>query len=286
MSRADLQSGYAQLTVNSFYILSALLLMPINWYLELLKWKVIVQTIQNSNWKTLIQSLLSGISTGMVTPNRIGNFIGRIIYYPPRNRALLILGTLYANLAQFLASILPGLIVLAIVETSVLGDYFSIFQNTFYTLLLILFFTVLFLLYFALPRLMVKFSSFLRIPYTNLIVLFTTNFANKGAKLFLLSQIRYIIFCLQYFLLFIAFGADPSYELFTVVILIYFLTTATPSLFLGKLFIRENYALLLAMPLLYNELLILVASLAIWFINIAIPSMIGLTFFLKAKYDN
>lgn len=286
LAKADLQAGYDQLTLNYVYFILAIALMPINWLFELWKWKIVVQPIVNSSFKTLLHSFLAGISTGMVTPNRIGNFIGRIVYYPSRHRAMLTLGTLYANLAQFIASIIPGAFVLVFFGTPILADYFPTFQNSFNITLLFFFFGGLFLLYFRLPILLVKLPAILTARYTNLLLLFKTSFSGKGFTLFLLSQSRFLIFSVQYFLLFLAFDASPSWELFTTVILIYFLTTATPSLLLGKLFIRENYALLLVMPLVNNELLILFASLGIWFINIAVPSLIGLFFVLKAKYDN
>ncbi|MEZ4922282.1 MAG: hypothetical protein R2780_03850 [Crocinitomicaceae bacterium] len=92
----------------SWMFLIALVLMPVNWILESLKWHLLVKDIEKTSFTNSIVSVLAGISTGLLTPNRIGNFIGRTMSMEKVNRTKGILATIHSNLAQFSASVLFG----------------------------------------------------------------------------------------------------------------------------------------------------------------------------------
>ena len=63
---------------NLILILAALFLVPLNIYLEGIKWKMQLKPIENINiWKSFL-SIFTGITSGMFFPNRMGNFLGRI----------------------------------------------------------------------------------------------------------------------------------------------------------------------------------------------------------------
>lgn len=284
VSKINFIEAFLEVNLNYLFLIPAIFLMPVNWFLELLKWKYIAKPVVKVSNIILFKSLLSGVSTGMLTPNRIGNSIGRMVFFRPKHRAILTLGTLYANFAQFLSSILPGIVVFIVIGNEALPNYFSIFQNSFSTIFLFLILLTLFILYFSLTR-----YSFYKVGKINrrrnLFTLFQHHYKQISLRLFLYSQLRFFVFCIQFFLLLLAFGALPSLSILYDVILIYFLTTLTPSLILGKLFIRENFALLLLLPIINNELIILLASFSIWFINLAIPSLFGLVYLLKVNYD-
>ena len=59
-------------------MIAALLLMPLNQYLEAIKWKIQVKPIENLSYFKSFLSIFTGISAGMFFPNRMGNFLGRI----------------------------------------------------------------------------------------------------------------------------------------------------------------------------------------------------------------
>lgn len=103
--------------------------------------------------------------------------------------------------------------------------------------------------------------------------------------LLLISALRFFVFSLQFLLVLTAFGATFSLDIFYAIIIVYFFTTLTPSLFMGKLFIRENYALFVLAPFVDNQLIILLASFSVWIINLALPALVGLFYFSKVKND-
>ena len=61
-------------------LIICLVLMIMNWGLEALKWQVLVKSTQPLNFIQAFGSVLAGLATGLITPNRIGNFIGRNAY--------------------------------------------------------------------------------------------------------------------------------------------------------------------------------------------------------------
>src|SRR3546814_10415128 len=62
------------------------LLMLVNWGTEVFKWKYLVRKIEwVSLWKST-ESLLAGLTLAIFTPNRVGEYGGRILYLERGNR--------------------------------------------------------------------------------------------------------------------------------------------------------------------------------------------------------
>ena len=265
--------------VNPSYIIFAIILVVFNWGIEWMKWYLTVNKIGYSSSKSrILQSLMAGISTGLITPNRIGNFIGRILYFKPKERVLLVLGTLYGNLSQFLATVFFGMIGLYFTSTnSIQFDY----SETLVVLSIIL--TILaVLLYFLYPIFPIENFLFFR-RKSNIIQLFRSAAKKLVFTLLLLSGLRYLIFILQFTLLLIGFGAEYSHEMIYSLYVLYLASTLTPNLILGKLVVRETLALIILGTLIFNPVIILVSSFSLWVINLGFPALIGLFFFLRPK---
>ena len=266
-----------ELTIlNFWYIFFAILLVPINWGLEFLKWFYTVKSI-DSNIRTsqITQSLLAGISTGFVTPNRLGNFIGRMFYFKGRKGALLILGTLYGNLAQFIASLIFGVVGFFLVGALVF-DFEK--ESYFFTTAMIIggMAVILFVIYPLIP--IEKLNWFKR--YLNVLTKFRMKAKRLAVPLLVLSLVRYLIFVLQFCLLLINYTHELIYGLY----LHYLIVTLTPTLIFGKLVVRETIGLLVLSTFITNPTVIIAASLFLWLINLGIPALTGLYFLLKVKY--
>ncbi|MFI5204605.1 MAG: hypothetical protein ACHQF2_08935, partial [Flavobacteriales bacterium] len=50
-----------------------------NWWLESIKWKIMINRITPCSFSKAAQSVLMGCSFGFITPNRIGDYAGRTI---------------------------------------------------------------------------------------------------------------------------------------------------------------------------------------------------------------
>ena len=59
---------------------AVILLAFVNWGLEARKWQVLVKPVQDMNFLRAYKSVLSGLTLSLNTPNRMGEYGGRILY--------------------------------------------------------------------------------------------------------------------------------------------------------------------------------------------------------------
>lgn len=252
--------------IHSYFSIIALILLTLpNYFFEYQKWNAILKSLKIPTDKaTKIQSFFAGIITGMLTPNMQGNFIGRIYYFQRRFRISIVLLTLTANLGQFIVTIVLGVFGLVLSSQNIASS--SIIYP-----LIVAFCALLF--YFSYEKIQLfskKFKWYKRIG-----AILKSN-ATFRIQILWWSLLRHAVFSLQFFFALHAFGQPMSLHLFWLVWLFYLWTTLSPSLFLGKLFIRESIALLVFAGLAVSQSAIVVASLTVWIFNLFLPTVLGL----------
>lgn len=261
-----------------FYLIAVVLLLPVNWGLELLKWQRILKANHiDYSLKALFQSLFSGVTTGIITPNRIGNFIGRMIFFKGKVRGQLILGTLYSNFSQFLVTLLFGAIGFILLKEILFQAYGATIVNTSIVISIL---SLMF--YFAVPIVPLSNFRFLN-KKLNILIQFQKVSTKLIFPLLLFSSLRYLVFSIQFLFMLMAFGAAASFNLYAGILLLYLVSTLTPSLFFGKLLIRETAGLIILSLFINNSAIIVISSLLLWFVNLGIPSLLGLLFILRKK---
>ena len=254
--------------INIGLVILFLSLMPLNWFIEWLKWKTIVAS-KNISLRVRWHSFLSGMVSGVITPAYAGNFIGRMFYFNKKDRKEVILNTLVSNGAQFIISIVMGLIAFTILYSNT-GSSIEILVGVFIL-------TSSFGLYFFGDKLLSKipFKIFKELD----LVLVSKTFR---AKLLGLSLLRYLTFIVQFFIALIAFEALFDLTYFLWIALMFGAVTAAPSLLLGKIIVRETIALsVLSMGGIAGSV-ILLAAFSTWMINQILPVIIA-TLLLKKE---
>lgn len=250
-------------------LLSVICLIPVNWYFEWVKWTVVLKASEvRSTEMAKRQSFFAGIVTGMLTPNMLGNFLGRIYYFERRYRLSITVLTLVGNYAQFIASVLFGLISLFILKRTPIGDVE--FQLE-WLILLGAISVITFYFYFE------WLFRFTRRKARILILM--RSLKRRGLfrwKVLLLSILRHGVFVLQFSLMLYAFGEQFTWINMVWIWQLYLWVTLAPSLFLGKLAIRESVAIWVLGAAGMNELTVLVASFLIWTFNLLLPTLAGL----------
>ena len=104
-------------------------------------------------------------------------------------------------------------------------------------------------------------------------------------KILLISLLRYSVFCIQYYFLFLAFNIQTTpLVLFSLISSTFLLTTLIPSFFFGKLFVRESAAVFIFSLANISVTIVLVVAFLLWLINLAIPAIFGSFFWLKQKH--
>ena len=242
--------------------------MPLNWFIEWLKWKAIVAS-KNIDSAVRWHSFLSGIVSGVVTPAYAGNFIGRMFYFDKKDRKEIILNTLVSNGSQFIVSITLGI-----------GSYAILFSADISRLEHVLMTSILCIglgLYFfgdaILSKIPLKFFRTL-----DLVLISKT----LRTKLLGLSFLRYLTFIVQFFIALLVFGVGFELELFLWIALMYGAITAAPSLFFGKIIVRETIALSILPLAGIAGPVILLAAFSTWLINQILPVLLA-TLLLKKR---
>ena len=261
------------------YLALAFLLMPINWMMEGLKWRIILKNLRAStSIAKVIFSLLTGVATSLFTPNRSGNFIGRMIWLPNRLKVEASVLTIYGNVAQWLASMFFGGIGFVLYTQLEVPESSSWFWMIFAVLFSGI--VVLFLIPQVLPLVVARF-------FWKKQMLHAANVLEKKHQmkwqLLGLSIARHCIFSFQYVLILSAFTIPITWELLFAVWTIYFLMTLAPSAAFGKLLVRENVTLFVLGSLIPNSAVIISCSLILWFINLSLPALLGGIIWLKWK---
>lgn len=268
------------------YIIIAFILLFFNWGIEAYKWKFLLKNIQCVSFFTAFKYTLTGITIGIITPNRIGEIPGRVLLL--NNKAKFnesILKTSIGAFSQLMITFVFG--TLAVFFTL---DVYPFHLNVVYVKIILVLITLLLLWsYFSYPTLKIVLY---KIPYIR----------NKkwldGLQDFTLDQLlyilflsglRYVFFSIQYYLILNAFGVNfNSYTDFFLIPLCFMITSVIPTVLISEIGVRGSVALLIFGVLTDNELVIVLSSVLLWLINVAIPALIGLFFikglnFLKEK---
>ena len=177
---------------NIFFLL---ILSFLNWFFEILKWQLLVNFIKKINFKNATEQSLGALTASLFTPNRIGEYGAKAIYYTSHLRKRIMLVNLMSNLLQMSVTIILGLIGLSfyILKYDPEINYYKLARFFVFVLIAIL------LLSFGITksRLTIKGFSIEKIK------VFVVEYPkNKLVLGFVFSMIRYLIFSFQFFVIF------------------------------------------------------------------------------------
>ena len=270
--------------VWNFVIVVALMI--INWAIEAFKWKLAIQKIQKINFITAFKAVLSGVSFSVSTPNRIGEYLGRILYMKEGNRIKAISLTILGSMSQLIITLFMGFIGLIIImpelESSHMVSSIWIKVTTYGVLAALLTLTVF---YFRLSWL-VKWVD--RIPgaskYAHWIRALEDFNATLLLQLLSLSALRFLVFFAQYYLLFRLFEVNIGWWQSLWAVSVSFLVLAIiPTFAIAELAQRGYIAKTIVGLYSANIAGIVFTSVSIWFINLVIPAITGSLLILGIK---
>jgi hypothetical protein len=265
----------------------ALLLMPIGWGFEAAKWITALKDIEKTSFLNALKTIWYGVGVGLLTPNRIGEPIGRIAMVDPENRVSAGIMAVLCGMSQQLATIVFGSIGLAFLFGTINQDVTYIFSSSIVVLLISASIIIPVFLVFKLNWLVRQFH---RIKYFNRFLSGEpVNFHVPRSKvfvLFALSLIRYVIFSTQFILLLHFFGYNLSLlKAYSSIFATYLLASAVPSFAVGEAGVRTSFAIIFIGALWPNPSGIAFAALSLWFLNVALPGLIGVWFPFKLKRE-
>ncbi|MFT3825665.1 MAG: lysylphosphatidylglycerol synthase domain-containing protein [Chitinophagaceae bacterium] len=259
------------------------LLMFLNWGLEARKWQVAIARIQRISFAQCVRAIFTGTTMGFFTPNRMGEYMGRILYIEEGKRIKAISLTIVCSMSQLMVTLwtgLAGIVYLKheIAVRSTAGSASVLFWiNTvmYITLAVVL---VLTLFYFRLSWLVRWVEKIPRIEkFLEPVRVLDSFNATILSNILSLSLIRYFVFIAQYYLLFSAFNVElTGIEAFGCVSVVFLVLAVVPTIgMITELGIRWKTSMELVQFFSSNSIGILATSLAIWVINLVIPALLG-----------
>lgn len=275
--------GTATLTNTgpTYLLLTAIVLMLANSFLESYKWFSLVRRSEPVSYGRALASYLAGIAFSIITPNRIGEYPGRILYLG-RGSTMHYIGVSVAGVLSQLAAIwflgLAGLVYYNIAfpghaaQAALLG---CVVINILLGLLYFNFDVWLSLL--ERIRWMRRFSVYGKLMGRMPV-------AEKW-RILTISIVRVMVFTAQYLILLQWMKVDvPIAAGFFLSALFFWVLAVVPSLALTELGVRGTVSLFIFGHFSANTVGILAATTVLWFLNLVIPAVPGSILITKMKW--
>ena len=265
----------------------------VNWGLEARKWQILMKVLQPISFIAAFKSVLCGVTFSLNTPNRMGEFAGRILFVDEGKRLKAITLSVAGGIAQLIITMLMGcfgLIYLVINSgdpETVPGISAFWLQFFLYSSILA---TVIFIFFFFRFGWLIKLLE--KLPYADRFSKYISVLEAFDAKILLrllsISFFRYVVFVLQYiFMLQLLQVEQNVWSGFWIITVMFWILAIIPSFAIADLGIRGTVAKTL-FSYSSNTIGILTATFGIWFVNLFIPALIGslLILGIKIKKEN
>ena len=270
-------------------------LMLVNWTIETLKWRFLISKIEKLSFLNALIAVFSGITVSLFTPNRVGEYAGRVFVLEKADRWEGVLITMLGSFSQLMVTLVAGAVGFIFFAAEFLNpdgipeNYFLaiiFIASIFIILLLLLFFNVSFLtgIINKLPRRLQKLKHYG--------VIFSYYSKAELLLALLMSLVRYMVFVTQFYLLLRLFGVNiPFCYSLLMVSMIFLSMAAIPTIALTELGVRGSVALyfiglyfIAHHAVANNDLGIITALSVLWLINLAIPALLGAVFVFRLKF--
>lgn len=263
---------------DGWWLAAAVLLVPFNWLAEVQKWRpMVARHTSMSHWRAL-KAVLAGSSFALFTPNRIGDYGGRVLFVQPEYRWKAVIANAVGNLGQYIVLLAGG----ALGSIWFAGNVLHWSDQW---------------MFFALAGALVS-VSILLYGYFNirLLVPFIRRFTwlqrwksllreihfleqverRRLADVLAWSAFRYVVYSTQYLFLLRFFeikaGIPAAYA---GIATIYLLQTIVPLPALTGLLVRGSLAVFVWSHFGANEISSLAATFVLWIINLILPALLG-----------
>lgn len=265
----------------------ALLLMPLNIAVEAMKWQKSVQPVEKIPfWKAFI-AIFTGVTAGMMSPNRIGDFLGRIFILENGNRIKASMLTFVGNIAQMIVTVSLGCIA---------WIFFSKEKNIWLVIAISLIIIVLLLLIYFNIHILKYLQKIIptrwKVKTEQYMEVFGSFSRRALAQILLLAFAKYAVYSLQFVLLIWAFDVPLGYfGAMIPIMMTYLLMTVIPFITITEIAVRGSVCIFVFEKwLIINginssfSMMVFSASTLLWFYNLAIPAVTGLFFIRKLKF--
>ena len=253
--------------LNFFNVTIILILSFLNRFFEILKWQNLVSTTKKISVLEATKQVLASLTAGIFTPNGIGEYAGKALYYPKTETKNIVFLNLICNGIQMIITVVFGTIGLFILGNFKIAGF------------IIALAMLLFVLLFVSKKIRIKGYSIEKL--IERIIQIPKKVHRKNIFLGLL---RYVIFTHQFYYLFVIFGVSVPYiTMLASKSCIYFLSSSLPSFQFLDFAVKGSVAVYYLSKFGINEWLIVFVTTFMWFLNVVLPIFIGSFYVLSFK---
>lgn len=240
-----------------------------NWILEISKWQNLVSSFKNISFFEASKQSLASLTASLLTPNRVGEYGAKAIYYNKKERYTILFLNFLGNISQMgFTTLFGGFGLLFLSKKLGLINNFPWFEIMIFT-------GFLFILYQGVPKK-------LRLAYWRKIndkfkeINVGIHLKNLGFSLW-----RYLIFSHQFYFLLVIFDISLDYPIaISIICSVYFIASVIPGFMVFDWLIKGSVAVSLFSPFEVPEIIVLSITSILWILNFALPSIIGSYFVL------
>jgi hypothetical protein len=255
--------------------------------LESVKWQIALKPVQSVGFLRAFKAVLAGTCIASFTPNRVGEYLGRMLFVDSGNKILSVAPSILCSMAQMLVTLIGGTVGIYLFLSLPYHFEVSWITPAFFRSAIVVVAAGaagLGLVYFRFDPLVRWVNKWIRKNKSTFSIPEDFKFSALAGILFI-SFIRYAVFLIQYDLLFSLFGIPLlMQQVFTGVSVMFVLMAVVPTLtFLTDLGFRWLAGIQIFQVYTMNTAGILAVSLAVWMINLIIPALVGSLLILRIK---
>lgn len=271
-------------------IIFCLVLAPLNWGFEAAKWRLMMRPYYPEiDFRLAYRAVLTGISTGIFTPNGLGAFMGRVFSLKSGYRVEATVLSFVDGLVQMGITLWMGGLAsfyFLLEQSEHLREWFYLTDSHMLIAKIVLLTGMGIALLFALipkfPIRLIHSFKLDKVLFHRMLEAISQVERRRLWAVILLAGGRYLVFSLQFILLMYAFGYTGTMAFaFAMTSTVFLLKSIVPSVALSELGIRESVALAIMGSFGVATLTAFSSTFLLYVINMILPALIGLRFVMK-----
>lgn len=244
-----------------------------NWGTEALKWQKLISPFERITLLKSFKAVVSGVSIGLFTPNRIGEYAGRIWFVDKKIPA--VSATIAGNICQLAITLLFGLIGFWIIPLKIPFHLNYLYIPALITLLVLV-------LYIFRSQWLHRIKLFRKEILITFLQSFRLITPESWGFSLLLSVVRYLFFWLPFVWILSALYTGSTFsEMIWIVPLTYFIQAIIPTFAMAEAGTRAVSIAWVAESAGFDPAPAIAASLIVWLFNVILPALAGLAFIWK-----
>lgn len=268
------------------WLILTVALVPLNLSFEALKFRLLIRNFTGPPFSIILRAVLGGVTIAIFTPNRVGEYGGRILFLPPEHNWKTVIATMVGSLCQLLVLLSAGLLGITWFSAKYLDmapyalPLMLCLGAAFIGLLTFIFFNIGVVVPLAkrIPYIH-KFKAYLR--HLTMLQNYTGAELSGALKY---AFVRYLTYCAQYYLLLRFYGIQVDLiPGMAGIAAIFFVQASIPLPPVSGLMVRGEIALFTWGIFSNDQLSILAATFSLFVINIALPALLGMVFIVQSN---